>query len=89
MYSRREKAEQQLPTAQVQLNQDIKGKETIEKELVFDLTEPSDTFKLLITEGYGVDKYIEAFLIDDEDSIFHKQTYFSLREQKEIISANQ
>ena len=89
MYSRREKAEQQLPTAQVQLNQDIKARETIEKELVFDLTEPSDTFKLLITEGYGVDKFIEAFLIDDEDSIFHKQTYFALKEQKGIISTNQ
>ncbi|MEP7037703.1 MAG: hypothetical protein ABI891_05125, partial [Acidobacteriota bacterium] len=75
LYSRREKAEAQLPTANVQLNQDIKGTETIEKEIVFDLTEPSDKLKLLITEGYGVDKFIEAFLIDDEDSIWHKQTY--------------
>ena len=80
IYTRIASAENQLPTAQVKLNQDIKGKETIEKEIVFDLTEPSDKLKLLITEGYGVDKYIEAVLIDDDDSILHKQKYFRLEQ---------
>ena len=78
IFKRITEAENQLPTAQVQLNQDIKGTETIEKEIVFDITEPSDKLKLLITEGYGVDKYIEAVLVNDEDSILHKQKYFNL-----------
>ncbi|CAN5414197.1 hypothetical protein BH10ACI1_BH10ACI1_09110 [soil metagenome] len=81
IYTRIAEAENQLPTGQVQLNQDIKGKETIEKEIVFDVPVPNDKLKLLITEGYGVDKYIEAVLIDDDDSILHKQKYFRL-EQK-------
>lgn len=89
LYSRREKAEAQLPTANIQLNQEIKGAETIEKEIVFDLTEPSDTLKLLITEGYGVDKIVEAFLIDDEDSIWHKQTYFKIEEQSQTADVKQ
>ncbi len=37
--------------------------------------------KLLITEGYGIDKVIERFLIGDEDSLFHAQTFFKLQEQ--------
>ena len=79
IYTRIAEAENQLPTAQIQLNQDIKGKETVEKEIVFDLTEPSDQLKLLITEGYGVDKYIEAVLIGDDDSILHKQNFFEIK----------
>ena len=79
IYTRIAEAENQLPTAQIQLNQDIKGKETVEKEIVFDLTESSDQLKLLITAGYGVDKYIEAVLVDDDDSILHKQKFFEIK----------
>ena len=89
LYSRIAAAESRLPTANIQLNQDIKGTETIEKEIVFDLTEPSDTLKLLITEGYGVDKVIEAVLVDDDDSIFHKQTYFKIEEQSQTADVKQ
>jgi hypothetical protein len=78
IYTRIAEAENQLPTSQTQLNQDIKGKETIEKEIVFDITEPTNKFKLSITEGYGIDKVIEAVLIDDEDSIFHQPTVFKI-----------
>ena len=81
IYMRNKAVENLLPTSQIQLNQDIKGTETLEKEMVYDITGPSDQLKLLVTEGYGVDKYIEAVLIDDEDSILHKQTYFKLPEQ--------
>ena len=77
-YSRNTDAEHLLPTAHVQLDQDIKGSQTIEKEIVFDITESGDGLKMLITEGYGIDKYIEAVLIDDEDSILHKFTYFNV-----------
>jgi hypothetical protein len=71
-------AEVLLPTADVSLDGDIKGRETIEKEIVFDVDQPSPDLKLLITEGYGVDKWIERFLIGDDDSIFHAQQYFAL-----------
>ena len=84
VYQRITEAENLLPTSQVQLNHDIRGKETIEKEIVFDVAEPADRLKLLMTEGYGIDKYIGAVLIDDEDSIWHKQTYFKIAEQNEI-----
>ena len=80
-YIRNISAEALLPTGSVQLGEDIKGKQTIEKELVFDVPDAAAGLRLLITEGYGIDKYIEAVLIDDEDSIMHKRNYFELREQ--------
>ncbi len=83
VYQRVTEAENLLPTSQVRLDQDIRGKETVEKEIVFDISEPAGELKLLVTEGYGIDKYIEAVLVNDDDSIFHKQKYFGLSEQKE------
>jgi hypothetical protein len=79
-------AENQLPTAQIQLNQDIKGQETIEKEIVFDVAEAAKDLKLLITEGYGIDKYIEAVLINDEDSVWHQKTVFRLEPQSQMAN---
>ncbi|MEQ1607167.1 MAG: hypothetical protein ABL999_20075 [Pyrinomonadaceae bacterium] len=83
VYTRVTDAEIFLPSSQVQLGQDIKGTQTIEKEIVFDLPAQAADLKLLITEGYGVDKYVEAVLVDDEDSILHKKNYFQITEQKE------
>ena len=80
-YQRVIDVENLLPTSQVRLCQDIHGKETIEKEIVFDIPESAVELKLSVTEGYGIDKYIEAVLINDEDSIFHKRSYFKLQEQ--------
>jgi hypothetical protein len=71
-------AEALLPTADVSLDEQIKGRQTLEKEIVFDVDQPSRDLKLLITEGYGIDKWIERFLIGDEDSIFHARQYFAL-----------
>ena len=36
--------------------------------------------RLDIREGYGIDHAIEAVLVDDEDSVFHKRNYFLLAE---------
>lgn len=71
-------AESQLPTASVKLDQDIDNKQTIEKELVFDIPTDAPSPKLLITEGYGIDKSIEHVLVGDEDSLFHAQTFHAL-----------
>lgn len=74
-------AEKLLPRAGISLGSDIRGRESIEKEIVFDVPASTPDAKLLITEGYGIDKVIERFLIGDEDSLFHAQTFFKLQEQ--------
>jgi len=76
--------EAQLSTADVSLGADIRGPQTIDKEIVFDVAKTSADLKLLITDGYGIDKAIEAVLIDDEDSLLHGRTYFSLNERRDI-----
>lgn len=76
-------AEARLPTAGVKLDQDINNRQTIEKEIVFDIANASPGLKLLITEGYGIDKTIERLLVGDEDSLFHAQTFFKLQEQND------
>jgi hypothetical protein len=88
IYSRISEAENELPTAQNQLNQDIKGNQIIEKEIVFDITEPAKDLKLSITEGYGVDKIIEAVLVGDDDSIFHQPTLFKIETSSQTASVN-
>ena len=74
-------AESQLPSAAVDLGGEIKGRETIDKEIVFDIPADLTDPKLHIAEGYGIDNTIEAVLVDDEDSIRHGRTYFDLKEQ--------
>ena len=73
-------AEAKLPTANIRLDSDIHNNETIEKEIVFDLPPGAADPKLLVTEGYGIDKTIECVLVGDEDSIFHAKTFFDLSE---------
>ncbi|MFL6373551.1 MAG: hypothetical protein ACJ73D_02680 [Pyrinomonadaceae bacterium] len=77
-------AEAALPTAAVDLGADIKGRQTNDKEIVFDVPDDLINPKLHIAEGYGIDNVIEAVLIDDEDSILHGRTYFSLTERRDI-----
>jgi hypothetical protein len=84
IYVRDEAAEHLLTTSAVRLDQDIRGRETIEKELVFDLPSGVRRPRLDISEGYGIDKVIEAVLIGDEDSLFHPRTYFELPEQSPL-----
>lgn len=79
-------AESTLPTANIKLDQDISNSQTIEKEIVFDVPAEEAGLKLLITEGYGIDKTIEHVLVGDEDSVLHAQTFFELREQNESVS---
>lgn len=82
-HMREEEAEKLLPSANIDLGRDIRGRETIEKEIVFDLPAGANEPKLDIREGYGIDLVIEAVLIDDEDSILHKRSYFQIMEQSE------
>jgi hypothetical protein len=61
----------------------ISPDESFEKEIVFDLPADVNNPRLDIREGYGIDHAIEAVLVDDEDSIFHKRNYFVLAQQSD------
>ncbi|MGB5352862.1 MAG: hypothetical protein WBN32_04535, partial [Woeseia sp.] len=47
---------------------------------------PADAgpLRLYVTEGYGIDHVIEAFLIGDEDSLFHKHVTHALQPAERI-----
>ncbi|HYJ91778.1 MAG TPA: DUF4352 domain-containing protein [Pyrinomonadaceae bacterium] len=78
-YTRDMQAETQLPP-QPDFERQITPSETFEKQIVFDLPIDVQNPRLDMREGYGIDHVIEAVLIDDEDSIFHKRNYFALSE---------
>ncbi|HVE58002.1 MAG TPA: DUF4352 domain-containing protein [Pyrinomonadaceae bacterium] len=61
--------------------------ETFTKEIVFDIPADAKDPRLDLKDGYGIDHYIEAVLVGDEDSFFHKRTYFGLAEQTQTVSA--
>lgn len=86
-YARDTEAETQLPP-QPDFEKQIGPEESFEKEIVFDLPVEVKDPRLDIREGYGIDHAIEAFLIGDEDSIFHKRNYFKLAEQSDIARQN-
>lgn len=52
-----------------------------EGEVIFDLPPDVQNPRLDIAEGLDIDKAIELVLIDDEDSIGHKRSYFKLEGQ--------
>lgn len=87
-YQRRIEAENLLPTGTVDLGANIHSNETVEKELVFDLPLDVREPRLDMREGWGVDHFIEAVLIGDEDSIFHKRNYFKIQEQSVAWGVN-
>jgi hypothetical protein len=82
-YWRNKQAESLLPSAAADLGGDIRSRDIIEKEIVFDLPKGVPNPRLDIRDGYSIDHAIEAVLIDDEDSVFHKRNYFKLPEQTE------
>ncbi len=86
VFTRNSDAESLLPTAQIPLNKDVKTNEPFEKEIVFDLPPDAKNPRLDISEGYGIDKVIEAVLIGDEDSLGHQRQLFKLAEQ--IVNVN-
>lgn len=54
----------------------------VDASLVFDLPANVQNPRLVVTEGWIVDKVIEFGLIADENSIFHKKSSFSLEDAK-------
>jgi hypothetical protein len=78
-YYRDMQTETQLPK-QPDFEQKISPSGSFEKQIVFDLPIDVKNPRLDIRDGYGIDHVIEAVLIGDEDSIFHKRNYFALSE---------
>ena len=64
----------------------IPAGQSIESEIAFDLPPDAKNPRLDIREGYGIDHAIEAILVGDEDSLWHKRTYFKLAEQSQTVS---
>ncbi len=56
----------------------IPAGQSIESEIAFDLPPDAKNPRLDIREGYGIDHAIEAILVGDEDSLWHKRNYFGL-----------
>jgi hypothetical protein len=60
--------------------------ESFEKEIVFDLPPDVENPRLDIREGQGIERVIEAMLVDDEDSVFHKRAYFTLADTTQTVA---
>lgn len=73
-YARETQAEALLPS-QPDFERRISPTENFEKEIVFDLPAQVRNPRLDIRDGRSV---VETFLVDDEDSVFHKRAYFKL-----------
>lgn len=82
-FARDEQAESQLGE-QPPFEKKISPVESFEKEIVFDLPADLKNPRLDIREGYGIDHIIEAVLIGDEDSIFHKRNYSKLEASNQV-----
>lgn len=85
-FARDAQAEMQLGE-QPPFERQISPDETFEKEIIFDLPPDATNPRLDIREGYGIDRAIEAVLIGDEDSLFHKRILFNL-EQLQAFDAS-
>lgn len=79
-YHRDRDAEAHLPP-QPAFEKLIGPEENFEKEIVFDLPLDVQNPRLDLREGFGIDHVIETVLVGDEDSIFHRRSYFELQEQ--------
>jgi hypothetical protein len=60
--------------------------ESFTKEIVFDIPADARNPRLDLKDGYGIDNYIEAILVGDEDSLWHKRQFFGLTEQTQTVS---
>jgi len=83
-YTRDMQTESELPS-QPDFERKVTPAETFEKQIVFDLPVDVNDPRLDIREGYGIDHVIEAVLIGDEDSLFHKRNYFALRNADTLV----
>ncbi len=80
-YTRSLAAEQALTEAEgmpMAFARSVSAGHSYTKTLVFDVPPGVRVPKLLITQGMVLDRFIERFLIGDEDSLFHRKTVFAV-----------
>ncbi len=80
-YTRSLEAEQALAEAKgvpMAFARSVSAGHSYTKTLVFDVPPGVRAPKLLVTQGMVLDRFIELFLIGDEDSLFHRKTVFAV-----------
>lgn len=77
-FVRSEAAEQALGDRSRPLDQMLRPGESLTKPVVFDLPDDAAEPMLQINEGYQIDRWLELFLIGDENSLLHKKVKFRL-----------
>ncbi len=80
-YTRSLEAEQALAEAEgmpMAFARSVSAGHSYTKTIIFDVPSAVRTPKLLVTQGMVLDRFIERFLIGDEDSLFHRKTVFSV-----------
>jgi hypothetical protein len=83
---RRDAKAEKFLGAQPEFEKAIAPTETFTKEIVFDIPADAKNPRLDLKDGYGIDNYIEAILVGDEDSFWHKRQFFKLEEQTQTVS---
>ncbi len=80
-YTRSLAAEQALAEAEgmpMAFARSVSAGHSYTKTIIFDVPPGVRAPKLLVTQGVVVDRFIELFLIGDEDSLFHRKTVFAV-----------
>ncbi len=80
-YTRSLEAEQALAEAEgvpLAFARSVSAGHSYTKTIIFDVPSAVRAPKLFVTQGMGLDRFIERFLIGDEDSLFHRKTVFSI-----------
>ena len=80
-YTRSLEAEQALAEAEgvpMAFARSVSAGHSYTKTIIFDVPSAVRAPKLLVTQGMVLDRFIERFLIGDEDSLFHRKTVFSI-----------
>jgi hypothetical protein len=83
---RRDREAEKFLGEQPEFEKMIAPTESFTKEIVFDIPADAKNPRLDLKDGDGIDNYIEAVLVDDEDSFWHKRNYFKLEEQPQAVS---
>ena len=89
-YERSSAAEAALPSSMpASLGAETKvTHEPLQATVVFDLPSNAKEPRLIVTEGWIIDRAIELGLIDDENSILHRRTYMALDGTNSRIAAS-
>ncbi len=80
-YTRSLEAEQALAEAEgvpMAFARSVSAGYSYTKTIIFDVPPPVRAPKLLVTQGLVLDRFIEWFLIGDEDSLFYRRTVFAV-----------